>query len=205
MELDCTIAGISQDMSFGENVTMTFLLIRLPDGQQVRAAIDDAAASAVVALSVAQSGQPTPAMRVNGAAHAPAALPSPPPRAPAPAAPRDPDPEPTGSLVPSQEWSAEAPSLPKAAAAPFSEDAPRIFGGQDGVDEADSDYGEPTQAAPALVPGSNIQRLRNGRIVVPAKTVPRTDMGYPITSAGGLDPETLTSSENKNDDGVGSV
>jgi hypothetical protein len=205
MELDCVIAGVSQDMSFGENVTTTFLLIRLPDGQHVRAAIDDMAAAAVVALSVAQNGQPTSAMRVNGV-HAPVPPPATPPapRGQAPAS-RDPDPEPAGSLVPTQEWHAETASLPKAAAAPFAEDAPRIFGGQDGGDEADPEYGEPAQAAPVHVPGSNIQKLRNGRIVVPAKTVPKTALGYPITSAGGLDPETLTSSENKNDDGVGSV
>src|SRR5208282_3557646 len=68
MELDCTIAGVSQDMSLEENVTTTFLVIRLPNGQQIRAATDDAAAAAVVGLSVAQSGPPRSAMRTPSAA-----------------------------------------------------------------------------------------------------------------------------------------
>lgn len=200
MELECVIAGVSQDMSFGENVTMTFLLIRLPDGQHVRAAIDDTAAAAVVSLAVARNGQPAPAMRVaNGVA------PPPPPAPPRPQAKVSAEPDPEGpSLVPAKEWAPATNGIPKATSAPFAEDAPRIFGGQDDS-EAEDDYSAQAPAAPAPVPGSNIQKTRDGRIVVPSKTVPKSEWGYPMTNTGGLDPETLTSSENKNDDGVGSV
>jgi hypothetical protein len=204
MELDCTIAGVSQDMSLGENVTTTFLILRLPDGQQIRAAIDDAAAAAVVGMSVAQSGPPRAAVRVANGAPLPTAAPA--PRVQAPSS-SEPDPE-GPSLMPAREWSTpETNGIPKAAAAPFHEDAPRIFGGQDEDDDDEVDpahLSQPTEK-PALVPGSNIQRTRGGRIVVPSKTVPKSEWGYPMTNAGGLDPETLTSSDNKNDDGVGSV
>jgi hypothetical protein len=188
MELDCTIAGVSQDMSLGENVTTTFLVIRLPNGSHIRAAIDDAAAAAVVGLSVAQSGPPRSAMRT-------------------PSAGLDPPPPPQDTAYVSTEGApAELVPMPQAwpgenGRVVDDDDAPRIFGGQDGGDEPSPDYAEPPPpAAPAPV-----QKLRNGRVVAPQKKVPMNTYGYPVVQTSGVDPATLTSKNNQDEDGVGSV
>jgi hypothetical protein len=188
VELDCIIAGISQDMNFDENVTMTFLLIRLPDGKQFRAAIDDPTAAAVVALSVAQNGQPRAAMR-------PSSEPESQYHPTQPEAPEIVDPPPpvqnkfNGSL---------------AKAATVEEPAPRIFGGQDGGDDADPAYEEEEPAVEQPVARANLQR-KNGKIVVPSRTVPMSNYGYPVVQSSGVDPSSMTSTNNQNDDGVGSV
>jgi hypothetical protein len=190
MELDCTIAGVSQDMSLGENVTTTFLVIRLPNGSHIRAAIDDAAAAAVVGLSVAQSGPPRSAMRTPSAALDP----PPPPQDTAYISRDDAAPE----LVPMpQAWPEES----MRGKAEDDDNAPRIFGGQDGGDEPSPDYAEPP---PPLAP-SPVQKLRNGRVVAPQKKVPMDGYGYPVVQSSGVDPATLTSRNNQDEDGVGSV
>jgi hypothetical protein len=195
MELECIIAGISQDMSFEENVTTTFLHLRLPDGQQLRVAVDDAAAASVVALSVAQNGQPRTTPRSS--------LPAPP--APPVRAPVKQEPELDVDDALPQEWDSGTNGIAKAESIPFSEeDGPRIFGGQE--EEAPTKYPRgQVQNGPKPVPGSNVQRTASGKVVVPAKTVPKSECGYPMVNSGGRDPETLTSSDNKNEDGVGSV
>src|ERR1700677_2869838 len=63
--LDCIITNISQDLDLEQNVTTTFLLLRLPDGQTIRTAVDDAAAAIVVALSVSQRGEPQSSMQTQ--------------------------------------------------------------------------------------------------------------------------------------------
>lgn len=185
--MDCTIAGISQEMNLEENVTTTFLLLRLPDGQQVRAAIDDAAAVIVVAMSVAEKGQPRPAVSA--------------PMAPMPA-PISERHERHTAVVQREPWPEEN---GHAKTAETEEDAPRIFGEQDGGDEPSPEYQEPPPVVASPPHGSNFQRLPNGRVIVPSKNVPKTEYGYPIVPGGGVDPSTLTSPDGQDEDGVGSV
>jgi hypothetical protein len=175
-------------MIFEENVTVTFLLIRLPDGKQIRAAIDDAAAAAVVGLSVVQNGQPRSAVRPSSAESVPEYRPAA-------------EPEPAGFVEPPLR-NVKAQPLPTAEDEP----APRIFGGQDGGDDADPGYvsdDEPVPAQPAA--RSNMQRTRGGKIVVPSRTVPMSNFGYPVVQSNGVAPESITSNSNTNDDGVGSI
>jgi hypothetical protein len=184
MELSCVIAGVSQDMSLEENITTTFLLIRLPDGQQIRAAIDDTAAAAVVGLSVAQSGPPRSAMRTPSAA-----LSTPPVAA---------------RVADTYEDTADEINVPQPMppmwpeANGHTEDAPKIFGGQDGGDEPTPD--------PTPPPPPAIQRQKNGKVVVPAaRSVPKNEFGYPVVQQAGVDTRLLTSKNNQDEDGVGSV
>lgn len=175
--LDCVIAGVSQDMNFEKNVTTTFLLLRLPDGRQLRAAIDDAAAAIVVGLSVAQNGQPTSTIEVDRSV-------------------------PPVIAAPVDVWSDT--NIETEAPAPLAqieeEASPRIFGGQDGGD--DEPAPEPSKPA---VQGSNVQRLPNGKIIVPSRKVPMNAFGYPIVPGAGVDTNALTSQTNQDEDGVGSV
>jgi hypothetical protein len=182
--LDCVIAGVSQDMDFDRNVTTTFLLIRLPDGKQLRAAIDDEAAAHIVGMSVARNGQPTSTVEV------------------------DRTPQPTVSMsatAPTETWpDYAAPEPERAQEAQSEEAAPRIFGGQDGGDDAFETAPEPPQ--PKIVsPSSNVQRLPNGKIIVPSRRVPMDTFGYPIVPGAGVNPSSLTSQTNTDEDGIGSV
>lgn len=49
----------------------------------------------------------------------------------------------------------------------------------------------------------NLFRTTDGRLVAPAKTVPRNDAGFPVV-ANGVDPDALTGG-NTDEDGIGSV
>jgi hypothetical protein len=56
--LECTIVGISQEMDFEQNATVTYLLVRLANGKVLRAAIDEEDAASVVELQVKEAGAP---------------------------------------------------------------------------------------------------------------------------------------------------
>ena len=214
--IDCVITGISQEMDFEQGASMTYLTVRLPNGRLVRAAIDDETAAEVVGLQVKNKGMPRPVMR-----------------APAPLEQRQPEPEagavddysepPGGGFTP-----APAEEDPPG-------DTMHVFGGQDSPDaprgpvpatreevnvanaEAamtgtePEDEGSPTivvEGPPATPPGrvrSVVQRLPNGKIIVPSRTVPKTDRGYPIVANAGADPQAIVGGRDQDEDGVGSV
>ncbi len=191
--LDCTITGVRQDLDLERNVTTTFLVLRLPDGKLLRAAIDDAAAATVVALSVAQSGEPTAAL-------------------PPTEIEQDDRPAPTQQLPQLAEeesfdtFALPAPSQSLPRMQEEKDGDVRVFGGQDGGSESSQDYAPPP--APASSPSraqSNVQHLPNGKVIVPSRTVPRNEVGYPIMNASGIDAERLTTKNNADEDGVGSV
>ena len=187
--LKCVITGISQDMDFSKNRTVTFVLLQLPNGDVLRAAIDESAAAAIIALQVATDGAPQPAI-------------APSMRAPA--------------IHELEEE--EASSAPVVAPTPqrtvvSAEEEVSVFGGQD--EDTPPEYEEPPQPsapppvvqppAPPAVTARNIQMLPNGKLVVPAKTVPRTSLGYPIVPNAGVDTDSFTGSKDRDEEGVGSV
>lgn len=192
--IDCTISGVSQDMDFEQGVTVTYLLVRLPSGQTIRAAVDESAAALVIGLQVKAAGAP------RAVAH-PAAQTT---------TPVDDDyaQPPGGDFTP----------------APAEEDPPtangetvHVFGGQDVLqteEKDEEDQGSPTiilqgpaaaAAAPVAPARSNVQRSPNGKIVVPSRTVPKNDRGYPIVASAGANPEELVGGRDPDEDGVGSV
>ena len=184
--LDCTITCVRQDMDLERNVTTNFLVLRLPDGKLLRVAIDDAAAATVVALSIAQRGEPTaalPAMETEQEQD-------------------DRPPQPQQSLPPpAQDENFNDIYTPP-------EDAGvRIFGGQDGGSEVSQDYAAPPAPAPPAAPPArpNVQILPNGKVIVPSRTVPRNEFGYPIANPNGVDVGRITTRNNQDEDGVGSV
>jgi len=56
--LTCDITGIAQEMDLAHNITLTYLVLRLPDGTLLRAGIDDNAAAAVVQIHARSYGPP---------------------------------------------------------------------------------------------------------------------------------------------------
>lgn len=182
----CQVTGIAQEMDFEENVTRTFLLVELPNGARIRAAIDEDAAAQVVALSVQTKGQPRPAL----APPPPSAMQRPAPAAHAPAM---------------SAQNAEQPIDDEG-------DDVRVFGGADTDDSPTyEEEGEPEELAPPVqAPAApparrEPQRDRKGNLVVPAKTVPKDNAGYPIVQNGGVDPNDLVGGRDQDEDGVGSV
>jgi hypothetical protein len=195
--LDCTITGISQDMDLTRNVTTTFLVLRLPDGKTLRAAINDTAAAQIVALSVAQNGEPTAAMELPAAQYEQAA--STPFADGAAIAPTIQN----GQLHSVPDWPPG--SLEPVELTP--EPGMRIFGGgQDGGDAPNHDYDPPAPApTPPVAARSNVQHLPNGKIVVPSRTVPKNEFGYPVVRNNGVSTESILGGSNQDEDGVGSV
>lgn len=188
--LDCTIVGISQEMDFEQNMTVTYLVVRLPDGHVIRSAVDEEAAAAVVELQVQANGAPKAANRPPR--HQAAK------RAEAPPAPSEESVE--------DELTDE------------SGNSVHIFGGQESsapeelLDEETPEPEMPETPAAARAVGEdgvlarrNVQRTSRGKLVVPSKTVPKDDAGYPVIRGQGVDPDTLTSGRNLDEDGVGSV
>lgn len=196
--LDCTIVGITQSMDFEQNVTLTYLNVRLPGGEQLQAAIDEETAAKVVGLMVKTKGMPRAAMQV----------PAPLPAAPAHVAEAAPVP---GEVDPSPYGAHEGESV-------------AIFGGQDTTPSPAAEAvaaeeariqaeGSPTvvegpilEPAPVQQPRrGRLQRGSSGKLIAPARTVPKDDAGYPIVSSEGVDPATLTGTRNTDEDGVGSI
>lgn len=63
--LACTIIGISQEMRFDENTTLTYLMLRLPNGLLVRAGVDEDVVEAIVGQQMPSSEPARPAPRVE--------------------------------------------------------------------------------------------------------------------------------------------
>ncbi len=207
--IDCTITGISQELDFEQNTTVTYLTLVLPNGSSLRVAVDDDAAAAVMEQHVQTKGQPKAAVRAPPAARKVAAAPA---SAPVPEAPVE-----TEEITPA----------PAVVEDTVSEDGTptHIFGGQDAPasdDSAMSDEeqlllkeGSPTvvaTAAPAEAPATakapakrNVRRGANGKLVVPSLTVPAAEKGYPVVPNAGVDAATLTGGRDPDEDGVGSV
>ncbi len=196
--LDCTIVGISQDMDLEQNITVTYLSLRLSTGQVLRAAVDDEAASVVVDMQVRSRGMPR-AAAVASAHPAPVRPPPVPPAQP-----------PQAEELEEYDTAPPGPSE----LTPIG-DGISIFGGQDTTEEEAKGIaeGSPTFVADAAPPEpekpkkpqrSNVQTLANGKVIVPSTTVPSRLGGYPIAK-GGADPSEFTGTRNPDEDGVGSV
>lgn len=185
--LSCIITGLSQDMSFEQDVTLTYLLLRLPDGSTLRAAVDQEAATQVLRVQAKNGGIPQPGVRV-----APMVPPSPPADEDTPAddftpAPSDPDPD---------------SDIPVGA---------HVFGGQDMTPAVDSAPAEEPPDEPPPEVEKTKPRQRNsaqrggGKYAAPSRTVPKDDRGYPIVPNAGIDTSQLTGERDPDEDGIGSV
>jgi hypothetical protein len=217
--IDCTITGISQEMDFEQGVTLTYLSVRLPNGRLVRAAIDDDTATAVVELQVKNKGTPKPVMRAPAVSRSEE---------------RPHEPSPEGDDYTEPPGGGFTLAAPKDDLLPARDgETVYLFGGQDSPDAppgpvpatveernvaaamvgTDSeDTGSPAvmvDAPPAqnnkLKRRSNVQRLPNGKVIVPSRTVPRNDHGYPVVSNAGANPEDLVGGRDRDEDGVGSI
>ena len=58
MELQTAIVAVNQEMNLETGITATYLVLRLGNGEHLRALIDEESVSVVVALSVEQNGLP---------------------------------------------------------------------------------------------------------------------------------------------------
>jgi hypothetical protein len=197
--IDCAITGIAQELDFEQNVTVTYLTLKLPNGSSLRVAVDDAAAATVMEQHVHTKGQPRTTRQTSGVY-------SPPKEA--------------SVQPPVEEEISPAPAVMQEVT---SEDgtATHIFGGQD-VPVAEDDTmseeerlllkeGSPTVvvgASPPAAPAaarSNVQRTASGKLVVPARTVPAGEKGYPVVPNAGVDTSSFTGGRDPDEDGVGSV
>lgn len=200
--LDCVITGISQDMDFEQGLTLTYLVVRLPNGALLKAAVDDGAATEVLALQAELKGLPRPAIRT-------APTPSPQQGKSAQAAPAA---EPQGEDPVTYEEEEE----PQAASAftPAAGESVYVFGGQDDTPEEKAAMAEgsptlvveePVPQAPVAAPArSSLQRTPSGKLIAPSRTVPARIGGYPDTK-NGVDTDELTTMRDRDEDGVGSV
>jgi hypothetical protein len=192
--LTCDILGISQEMDFEQNVTVTFLRLRLPDGRVLSVPIEEDVAAVIVAHQVETRGVPQP-----GASRAQFV------EAPEPAS-------------PTFRGDDAAREYDEPATTPVG-DGVFIFGGQEEptsresqailaevraaiTREAQVASTERTMTAP-----SRIQQLPNGKLVVPSMTVPRNDSGYPMVRGNGVDPDIITGAptQAQDEDGIGQV
>jgi hypothetical protein len=220
--LDCQIVGLAQDMDFEENVSQTFLVVQLSNGERVRAAIDDATAQKVVELQVQARGVPRSVARV-------AVVP-----------PKSDDYDDYTPAPPGEFTTAET-----------AEGTVRIFGGQDAAEAEDTaDYAEPPEGVWGAAPDNidlpviedpdpeparrakdkspkrtarqaqsravedahapkaartNLFRTAAGKLIAPSRTIPKNEAGYPQVANNGVDPEEFTGAHNQDEDGVGSI
>lgn len=207
--LECVITAVSQDLDLEANATLTFLVIRLPNGVQLRVAVDEDAAAQVISLQVAARGAPR---SVVEAPQRPAPPPTPPPQSETGddsgefvEAPREEDPPaPTGEGVVIFGGQDASPAAAKPAAAKqeaAEDDLPK------------DDEGSPTVVLKEEPPApkkntrsrSRVQQLANGKVVVPSITVPAGAGGYPNVPGAGVNTADLTGSRDQDEDGVGSV
>src|SRR5258707_38641 len=61
--IDCTITAVSQEMNLEQNVTLTYLVLRLANGSVLRAAVDESTAASVIALHTQANGMPVSSLR----------------------------------------------------------------------------------------------------------------------------------------------
>lgn len=229
--MDCQIVGLTQDMNFDDNISQTFVVLQLPDGTRVRAAVDEKTAEKVVTLRVQAHGLPRVSTRTPAAVDEA-------PLAPAPPVERDPDapivfggdvdaggldeddpPEPAVEEEDAPE-SAEAadydvPPAPPEVEAAHEAVMAEAHLGADGKPLRRQRRGkEPNEKKQArkktgqATPGGakrNLFRTASGELIAPAKNVPRTEYGYPMTPNGGVDPDALTGGGPVDDDGISSV
>jgi hypothetical protein len=192
--LECTITGISQEMDFERNETVTYLGLRLTNGVLLRAAIDEAAAAAIVGMQVEAKGAPKPAARPG------------------------PVPPPSQRQAPAQE---EDDVLTPPDDDEFSTTTDEggttthVFGGDSNGAAIHEPEPEPEPPPPQPPPGPPKQtpnsqtkprvQKQQGRVTPRSKTVPAGEGGYPITPGSNIDPAALTSGRDQDEDGVGSV
>jgi hypothetical protein len=202
--IDCTITGIAQELDFEQNTTVTYLTLVLPNGSSLRVAVDDEAAATVMEQHVQVKGQPKSAVRVPPAVRKAASAPTP-------------APVPEDSVEP--EEIAPAPAVVEDV---VSEDGTptHVFGGQDAPSDNSAmseeeqlllKEGSPTVVAAETAPAvkvttrRNNKRVVNGKLVVPSRTVPAAEKGYPVVPNAGVDASTFTGGRDPDEDGVGSV
>lgn len=207
--LECAITSVSQDLDLEKNVTLTFLVIRLPNGVLLRAAVDEETASQVIAMQVAARGAPQSVVATPQ-------RPAPPPVEP-----------------PVDDDFVAAPREAEDDPPPASGDGLHIFGGQDAstapppvpprppqaaAPAADDELPEDADGSPTVVLAeeppapkknararSRMQRLPSGKLVVPSMTVPAALGGYPNVPGAGVDTNELTGGRDPDEDGIGSV
>lgn len=204
--IDCTITGIAQEMDFEQGVTLTYLLIRLPDGTNIRSPVDENSAAAVIKLQVEAKGAPRPAVLAQTHLPSPGApvavAPLPPEFTPSPATDDSGLPEPTGDDVHVFGGQDDAPPAIDLAAgsATTKEEAAALAEGSPTV------LAEPAPDQQPQKPGRrNVQQLPNGKVVVPSRTVRRNDAGYPMPANAGVDTADIVGGRDQDEDGVGSV
>ena len=56
-----------------------------------------------------------------------------------------------------------------------------------------------------LLRGPMYRYCPTGKVIVPSRTVPRNEFGYPIANPNGVDVGRITTRNNQDEDGVGSV
>lgn len=221
---DCTVLGLSQSLDFESNAMTTYVALRLPDGAVIQAAVDEEAAATIMGLQVSTKGAPKPAP-TKPIASPPAV------RAPVPAHRTAP---PAEKVAAEDQLSYEEPGEPAnlqptgqegvfvfggqdTAAAPTSpleaEEAAALKEGSPTV--LDTELEEPTAPSPAQLARaaaasvkapsrSRVQKLSNGKLVVPSMTVQPLPGGYPAQRTG-VDTTELTGGRDPDENGVGSV
>lgn len=216
--MQATIVQLLQSMNFQTRKTVTYVVLELPNGQQVRAAVDDDTAAAIVSADVGANGA---APRVAGSEESLGeAAPEveetapdydePPPEvvtetetetvrifggeateAPPKSTPKKTKKAAKKVTLPVPPEPAEAPALPPPAPTPLPEE-PRVK----------PKYPEP------LSTKSYEKMVKEGVLPENAyhRTVPAVDGGYPavIPKAGTADPQDVVGHMNPDEDGVGS-
>ncbi len=227
--MHCQIVGLSQDMDFDENVAQTFVVLLLPDGSRVKAAIDDNTAAKVITLRVQEHGSaPQPKLRAPVEERAPVIETSDVPMDDesgpvvfgGDAEGLDEDlPDEAASGAPfepeeSFEDDYDIPPAPPEVAAAHEAVLQEAHLGTDGKPLSRARRGKAPnekkvartqqhgQAKPAA--RKNLFKTATGALVAPAKTVPMNSAGFPI-APNGVDPDSITGSGAGDEDGVTSV
>jgi hypothetical protein len=204
--LECVITGISQELDFENNVTVTYLSLRLPNGALLRTSVDEVAAATIVEMQVKAKGAPTPAVKPGPAIRPPAA----------PASEDVDDNNSDEFTAPGDDEFVRTESEDGSTT--------HVFGGQAAGDDDDEPADPPLPppvpptppppppppAAPVQTPNSLTKpRVAKGekpaRVSARARTVPAGDKGYPVVPNAGVDTDTFTGGRDRDEDGVGSI
>lgn len=214
------IVQLQQEMDFQTRKTLTFVILKLPNGVRVRAAVDEGVASAIVSVDIEENGAPpVSVLETQQAIELP------------------PDEQEVEVEIETHDY--DAPPAPVVL-----EDTPqqttREFGGDFQPDakpapkkNGANGKGKKKQAAPKpsappaedpapppapklpeghVVPQSTQhykKLIKEGKISPNAfaRTVPKDEYGYPVLQAkpGTADPQRVVGQQNQDEDGVGSV